>query len=122
MSSETINIEDLSDDLPKPTTKEDLLKPHNDDIVTSNNTTIEEDLNKLSNDIVTVKYLLNAPKEEVIGKVFVLNGRIRSIRKQKLAFVVFNDGSCFDNLQLVYSCEDSIHIENIQLLVRARWC
>ena len=40
--------------------------------------------------------------EEIIGKVIRVGGWSKSVRKQaNLLFITINDGSCFDNLQVV---------------------
>ncbi len=53
-------------------------------------------------ELTTVKELFKTP-DEYLGKEVQVGGWIRSIRDSKaFGFIVLNDGTCFDTLQIVY--------------------
>lgn len=65
----------------------------------------------------TIKLILKSPTE-FLGKTVVLTGWLRSMRNSKdVNFIEFNDGSCFKNLQIVFSGDlaNSSEIEKLTL-------
>ena len=73
-------------------------------------------------ELTTVKELFKE-REKYLGKEVQVGGWIRSIRDSKaFGFIVLNDGTCFDTLQIVYHDTMDNFAEISKLNVGAACC